>query len=501
MTEREAELESKLETALVENRLLREKVDALVRMIYGRKSERLDPRQLMLLMELEEKPPDAPVVSKPSAPVMKKASRAAARPRLPEHLPVKEVFLDPEEVKASPQAWRLMGEEVSEQLDYEPGRFWKRRLIRRKYVRKDTPFAPPLIAPLPPSLRERCLATPELITQVVISKYTDHLPLYRQEQIYRRRHGVFIPRQTLCRWVDYCADACQLVYAEMIRRQMAGACVQIDETPIRYLDPGHGATSQGYFWVSRTPDGTVVYHWQAGRSAQCLQRIVPEHFKGILQCDGYAAYPSLQRQRAGPGSGRIELAACWAHVRRKFYEAKERDPRVSAWALGQIAQLYRIESRLRESRAGPALRTAIRAAQSAPVVARLRKALIALRRRYLPASALGKAITYALGQWNALEVFLGNGCVAIDNNAVERAIRPSKLGAKNWLFIGAESSGKTSAILFSLIESAKAHGLEPHAYLLFLLRHLPLATNHQIPRFTPAALANNKSLQALPCAA
>lgn len=476
MTEREAELASKLAAALVENRLLREKVDALVRMIYGRKSERLDPNQLMLLMELAEQKADAPVMSKALVPVMKKAPRLPARPRLPEHLPVKEIFLDPREVTASQHAWRQMGEEVSEQLDYEPGRFWKRRLIRRKYVRKDAPFSAPVIAPLPPSLRERCLATPELLAQVVVSKYADHQPLYRQEQIYRRRHGVVIPRQTLCRWVDYCAEACQLVYAELIRQQMASAYLQIDETPIRYLDPGRGQTAQGYFWVSRTPDGTVVYHWQAGRSTECLRRIVPEHFQGTLQCDGYAVYPSLQKQRAGPASF-IELAGCWAHVRRKFYESQDRAPPVVAWVLGQIGQLYRIEARLREHRAGANLRTAIRAAQSAPVVERLRKALLILRQRYLPASTLGKAVAYALAQWPGLVVFLGNGSVAIDNNAVERAI------------------------LFTLIESAKAHGLEPYAYLLFLLHNLPSATNHQVPRFTPAALAKTKSLEVSPRAA
>lgn len=283
----------------------------------------------------------------------------------------------------------------------------------------------------------------------------------------------------------------------MVRKQMQSAYVQIDETPIRYLQPGRGKAPQGYFWVSSVPSHDVIYHWQPGRSTQSLHRVVPVDFAGTIQCDGYAAYPSFTKQRDGP----IELAACWAHVRRKFFEAKERDPKIAAWVLGQITQLYRIEKRLREAYAGPSLRVAVRAAESAPVIARLKRALLILRRRYLPKSGLGKAIDYALGQWPGLEIYLKNGSVAIDNNAVENAIRPTKLGMKNWLFIGSEDAGPTSAILFTLIESAKRHGLEPYAYILHLLRCLPVTTNQQIHRYTPDAVAKAKLLQQTPAAA
>lgn len=506
MTDREAALEAKLEAAHAKIRLLEEKIDALVRALYGKKSERLDPNQLMLLKELEGKIPEAPAAVEPPAGVVKKAPSKPRRPgpRVPEHLPVKEVVLDPEEVLACPQRWRLVGEEVSEQLDYEPGRFYRRRLIRRKYARRDAPYTAPVIAPLPPCLQERCLATPELIAHVVISKYTDHLPLYRQSQIYRRE-GVDLSRQTLCRWVDLAADTCQLVYAWMARQQMAKAYLQIDETPIPYLEPGRGQAAKGYLWVCSLPDGDVVYHWYPGRSAECLDQIIPEHYHGTLQCDGYAAYRSVARQRAGPdqllSQGPIQLAACWAHVRRKFFEAREHAPTVAGWILGQITQLYRIEQRLRDDKAGPALRSTRRAAQSAPVVARLKKALPILRQRYRPQCTMAKAIDYALGQWSGLEVFLQNGAIDIDNNAVERAIRPTKLGAKNWLFIGSETSGKTAAILFTLIESAKRHRLDPYDYILFLLKTLPASTTAIIPNMTPAAVAKANLLQTRPTAA
>jgi len=490
MTEREAQLESELSDARLKIKLLEEKIDALARMIYGQKSERLDPNQLTLLQDLESKKAEAPAADEPTAGAVKQTvRRKPAGPRLPDHLPVVETVLDPDEVTAQPEAWRLMGEEVSEQLDYDPARFFKRRLIRRKYARKDQPYACPVIAPLPPGLQEKCLAAPSLISQVVASKYVDHLPLYRQEQIYRRRHGVTILRQTLCRWTALAAEWLEPVYNEMKRQQMASTYMQIDETPIRYLKPGQGKAPQGYFWVSHVPGGDAIYHWNPGRGAACLHDIVPVNFSGTLQSDGYRAYSSFQRQRAGP----LQLAGCWAHARRKFFEARERDPIIAGWILGQIRQLYRIEKRLRDIIAGPSLRSAVRACESAPVLKRLKLALMCLKPRYLPQCLMGKAVAYALGQWSTLEVFAENRAVELDNNLVENAIRPTKLGAKNWLFIGAETSGKTSAILYTIVESAKCHGLNPYDYLRYLLETLPKATNHQIPAMTPAAYAKRHS--------
>jgi len=492
MTEREAALEAELKASRIEVDLLRQKVDALVRMLYGSKSEKLDPKQLMLLEELESKKAEAPAPeTDPKAGATKPSPKPRSKPsgpRVPDHLPVHEEVLDPEEVKACPEQWRLIGEEVTEQLDYSPGRFSKRRLIRRKFVHLGFPFTAPVIAPMPPCLQERCLATPDLIAQVVISKYVDHLPLYRQEQIYRTRHGVDIPRQTLCRWVGLAAWWFEPIYNEMIRQQDTRAYLQIDETPIRYLQPGAGKCGQGYFWVTSVPYGDVIYHWYPGRGAKYLNKIIGEDFTGSLQCDAYKSYPSFQKQRAGP----LRLAGCWAHARRKFYEARARAPAVTIWILHQIAQLYLIERRLRKQDAGPALRAAVRSAESAPILKRLKKALFILKPRYLPKSDLGKAFAYALDNWTDLEVFLHNGIIEIDNNLVENAIRPTKLGAKNWLFIGSEGSGKTSAILFTLIESAKRHGLEPQAYLRDLLHRLPQASSREIAEFTPAAFSKTK---------
>ena len=486
-------LEAELKASQLEVRLLREKVDALIRMIYGKKSEKIDPNQLMLLPEgLESKKEEAPTSDESTEagakPPKRTTPRKPKKPRLPDDLPVYEEVLDPKEVKADPEQYRRIGEEVSEQLDYRPAQFLKRRLIRRKYARIGNAYAPPVIAPLPAGLQERCLATPDLITQVVVGKYVDHLPLYRQEQIFLSRHGVEIPRQTLCRWVGLAAWWLEPVYEEMVKVQNTRSYLQIDETPIAYLKPGLGKTAQGYLWVTSVPGGDVIYHWHPGRGAKYLDEIFDKNFSGTLQCDAYQAYASFQKQRDGP----VKLAGCWAHVRRKFFESLSRDPPVVSWLLGQIGQLYLIERRLRESGVSAKLRSVVRAGQAAPIVRRIGKALMLLKPRYLPQSKLGQAISYAMGQWTDLQMYLYNGSIEIDNNLVENAIRPTKLGAKNWLFFGSEESGKTSAILFTLVESAKRHGLNPYNYLLELLNGLPTAKNDEIPRFTPAAVAKAK---------
>ncbi len=220
----------------------------------------------------------------------------------------------------------------------------------------------PVIAPLPECLQERGIAAPGLLAQVLVSKYCDHLPLYRQEQIFLRRQQVHLPRQTLARWVALAADWLKPIYEQIRTGVMAGGYVQVDETPVNYLEPGHGRTRQGYFWTGSRPKGDVFFHWETSRAAACLDNVIPLNFTGTLQCDGYAAYRPLPTA----GAQTIELAGCWAHVRRKFYEAIESSPKIAGWIVRQIQQLYQVEAGLREHRAGPQLRAAVRAHQSRP---------------------------------------------------------------------------------------------------------------------------------------
>ena len=488
-----------------ENRLLREKLDAVIRQLFGKKSERLDPAQLELLLSdvseftNESDEPGKPEASAPCSeaelaealpPKPKKKPRP---PRLPKHLPVEETVIEPEAVRAAPEAWRRIGEEVSEALDYRPGRFVRLRTIRPKYVSKVEADVSPVIAPLPPKLVEGGIVSPGLMTQIVIGKYCDHLPLYRQEQIFLQRHGVAIPRQTMARWVEAAAEWLQPIYEAIRAEVFVDGYLEVDETPIKYLQPGKGKTGQGYLWTYRRPGGDTVFDWRDGRGHECLVDLIPDDFSGVIQCDGYSAYRTFARAHRG---GEVILAGCWAHVRRKFYEAFEAAEkgtstrRIAGWILRQIQLMYRVERELRDTRAGPTLREARRASESRMILDRIHKALFRLKgrktARILPKSQLGRAIDYALGQWTGLRVYLDDGRVEIDNNLVENAIRPTAIGKKNWLFIGDRDAGGRSAVLYTIIESCRGRGIDPYAYLKDMLTRLPESTNWQIAGMTPA---------------
>jgi len=488
-------LEEKVRLQEQEIKRLTEKVNLLVARIFGAKSEKLDPSQLFLGLEDARGEPEAsPAEATAEEAVNISQPRKSRRPRLPEHLPVEERVLIPPEVQEAPEAWRQIGEEISEQLDYEPGRFLRKRTVRPTYVNRDRPEEAPITAELPERLIAKGMYAPGLLAQIVIGKYADHLPLDRQEKIFKQRYGVEIPRQSMSRALEGVADGLQLIVEEMKRQQFATGAVQVDETPVKYLCPGEGKTRTGYFWTTNVPatagkpGGDTVYHWEPGRGSACLDRIVPESFVGVLQTDGYQAYKTFQNRRKG-----IELAGCWAHARRyvlQAYEQRESLTR-SGWLLRQIQLLYEIEGRCRESRAGPRLRGAIRQSKSRMVLNRIDKALTLFQRgnRHPPKSLMGQALTYLRGQWTSLAYPFGDGRLEIDNNLVENAIRPTAVGKKNWLFIGGELAGRKSAILYSLITSCRNHGVEPYAYLKYVIETVPMLTNLQIPGVTPAAYA------------
>lgn len=493
MSPREAELSSQLEQALrliaslqQENKLLHEKVNLLLRRVFGSSSEKLDAAQLQLLLSgLELMEPVAEQKNElPKPKAQTPAPRKAKTPRLPDNLPVVEEVIDPEPVKAAPEQFRQIGQEVSEQLDFEPARYFRRRVVRRTYVSKTEPEKAPVTAPLPPTLQERCIATPALLAHLLVSKFCDHLPLYRQEQIMARRHGINLPRQTLARWVELAAGWLTPIYQQIKTGVMADGYVQLDETPIDYLEPGAGRTLKGYLWTGSRPGGDVFFDWYASRAGECLDTIVPVDFEGTVQCDGYDAYNRLA-QRSGKD---IKLAYCWAHVRRKFNDALEGSPRTAGWMIKQMQVLYRIESRLREQKAGPVLRQAVRASQSKPIVERINKAceLLIKSKRFLPKSAMSGALEYTLAQMTGLRVYLEDGRIEIDNNLVENAIRPTALGKKNWLFIGEAQAGDRSAIIYTVIESCRRRGIDPYAYLRDVLTRLPQMTIQQVPELLPS---------------
>ena len=491
--EQQAELIQKQEKLIgqlqMENKLLRQKVDLLIRRVFGSSSEKLDVNQLNLLLEgLEAAPPKPEPCDESPERSRRERKRSPRREMNLEHLPVVVETVDPLEVQAAPQQWKQISQEVTESLEYEPSRMWRRQIIRRRFVKKDEPMRVPVIAPLPPRLLEGSPLSPSLLAHVIVEKFCYHMPLYRQEAKFLNEHGIVMNRQSLCRWLGVGVFWLELIYERMRREVWTGDYTQLDETPVEYLCPGHGSAKTGYLWTSNRPRGETLYQWFPSRGSECLKDIIPESFGGTIQTDGYSAYASYGQRHPD-----ITWAGCWAHVRRGFFEAKEEDPRRAGWVLGQLRQLYRTEAQLRRQGPGSALRVATRQASSAAVIDRLEKMmrLWENQKRFLPKSGMGKAIAYTLRRMNSLRVFLTVGSIEIDNNLVENAIRPTAVGKKNWLFFGNELAGQKAAVLYTIIESCRRHGIDPESYLRHVLTVLPAATTSQIKDLTPAAIARS----------
>lgn len=483
-------LQSKYKALETENKLLRSQNDFLKRQLFGKKSERLDPNQLELQMAIEEA---ACVIEAEARGDDDEPSRRKRRPGgerkvvIPDSVQREEVVIDPEEVKADPDSYVYIGEEVTEQLDVVATPYILRVTRRRKFKSKTDRQRPPLLAPAPASLLSGSLLGPGLATDIAIRKYVDHLPLARQEKILRR-YGIVIPRQTLCDWVGVIAGWLRPIYEAMRKEMRLRRYLQVDESPIRYCRAEGGGSRQGYVWVFHDPGGDVLFEWHLGRGSKCLEGMLDKFF-GILQCDGHTAYPSYADGREG-----VVLAGCWAHARRNFFEALNEAPGLARWFLHQIGLLYQVETDLRARRAGPSLRQAVRAAQSRMILRRIKKTLVLKLAQHLPKTRMGEAIGYALNQWDKLIVYVENGEVEIDNNLVENAIRPTAVGKKNWLFFGSPKAGQRSAIIYSILESCKRRGIDPAAYLRDVLARLPTMKNTEVAQLTPANwLAARKS--------
>lgn len=493
LTEALQQARAALEQARVENALLRQKLDALCRRFFGQQSEHLNDTQMEFLLS-GLAPQTVVEVPAPKAQscAPRRATTDSRRIRTPENLEVVREVIEPEIVRAEPQNFKCIGEETSRQLDFQPGKFLWRETVRPKYVRADDRSQPPVIAPAPARVSEHCLATPALLAQLFINKFCDHLPYYRQEQMFLQRHGVFIARQQMVQWTEQSVRLLSGITRVLKEQLRKSPYVQVDETPVEYLEPGHGQTRQGYLWAGLVPGQCVIYQWHASRAAACLEALLGKEFSGRLQCDGYSAYPAFAKDKRG-----VKLLGCWAHARRGFFEAKEQAPGVAGWILNQIGWLYRWEEELRQNRAGPQLRQSIRDSHSRMVVRRLHRALTRLQSRFLPQSLMGQAISYALNQWSALESYLDHGQAEIDNNLVENAIRPTALGKKNWLFFGSEEAGERSADIYTLIANCRMHGVEPYAYLKDVLERLPRTSNQDVANLTPLAWkkAREASLQ------
>lgn len=415
--------------------------------------------------------------------------KAREKRRLPAEtfaaLPVAEtVVVEPEDVEAEPGAYERIGEEKTFEVDITPPKLFKREIVRPKYRRRDDREAAPVVAAAPARTVTGGYASAGLLAFVAIAKYVDHLPLYRLEQVFARS-GAAIPRNTMSDWIRIAADWLEPVYKRMRQRLLESGYIQVDETPVRFVDPDEkgGKSEQGYLWVMGRPGGDVVFDWKLTRRHDELTGLIGADYKGVLQSDGYEAYAAYARKRPDE----VVRVGCWAHARRKFFEARDESRDRADAFLAHIGALYAIESDLDGAKddrgevtkppvTDPAERTARRQADHPAILDALKRLATETLAAVRPKSALGAACTYLLNQWDALAALTDHGHARLDNNLVENAIRPSAVGKKNWLFIGHPDAGMRTAILYSLIVSCQRHGINPHDYLRDLLTRLPRMT-------------------------
>ena len=477
---------SKIDQQNIKIRLLEEKLQLLMKKLFGRRSEKLSPDQLELALgELHDLQEELELAEdQQEEPVEKNSMRGKRKPlseRIPDDLPVERVIIVPDEVKENPELYKKIGEETLEELDVTPTRFFKRLIIREKYVKIADRLAPPVVAPAPQKLIPNSYATDGLIRYIILSKYCDHLPLYRQEWIFKYRHGIDLSRKTMGNWMYLIADWLTLIYEALRNEIFASGYIQADETFIKYQDPKKEHCPNGYLWAYHSPETGVLFEWFPSRSAGCLDSMLM-NYTGLLQTDGYICYTSwLNDEKHAVEKEAIIHASCWAHARRKFFEAGDS---ISRKVVKLIAKLYQVETKLRNN---PGLdRGSVRQEESRPVLEKIKEILDREQPRQLPQSNLGKAIHYTQERWDALNLYLKHGTFEIDNNLVENAIRPTAIGKKNWLFFGSPTSGQSSAIIYSLIETCRKLDINPADYLRDTLDALPTMKQSEAANWTPA---------------
>ena len=402
-------------------------------------------------------------------------------------MPVEKEEIIPDLVAADPDSFERIGEEISEQLDYIPAKAIRRVIVRPKFRRKAQRHLPPIVAPAPITPLLGGLPSAALLAFMLVGKYVDHLPLYRLQQIFERA-GVGIPRDLIIHWIHRAISLLEPVAKAIRRETLASDYIQVDETTVRYLEPGAGKAPLGYLWVVNVPGGSLFYHWGVGRGTEQLIETIGEKYVGKIQCDAYSAYTCYQKQQSAET---LELMACLAHIRRNFHEVIEAGPHPeAAHILMLIGHLYRIETHLRQIKAGPALREAVRASESTMIYKRIGKIMQVMLHRHRPQMPMHKALVYGIGNWERLGVYLRDGRIEIDNNLAENAIRPIKLGHKNWLFFGSNDAGHAAASIYTLVENCRRHGIPVESYLKQLLQTLPGVTDEAvIASLTPARIA------------
>ena len=469
---------------------------------YGPKSEKLSDAQLQLL-DLEPGVSDAEVEAEsnreplpPATPLNnqaknRKSGKHPGRQELPASLPRVEKLIacTPEQCvcKGCGKDTVVIGYEQSEQLDVEPAKYFVVVTKREKRACKGC-AAGVSAAPLPERIIEKGLVSDGVVIDSIVNKYSDHLPLYRQSVILERETGVSISRATMDGWVMSAGGLLIPIAGAMGRELLSGGYIQADETTVGVqTHDKSGKNHQAYLWQYGTPGGSVVFDFRMGRGREGPKQFLGQ-FKGILQTDGYAAYDHTG------GAGMVH-AACWAHARRKVFDALQLNPddRTARQLVGRIDDLFAIDAEARNAGMDRQARHVLRQERSRPLLDIIREEMKAVQMMVLPASALGKAVSYTLSLWHKLTRFLEYPELELSNNLAENSMRGVALGRKNWIHIGSEQAGPKVAAILSVIESCRRLGLPAREYLASILPGLANRPVQQVSQLTPAAWAASRN--------
>ncbi len=468
LEQKNSKLEQKIDRLQSELQYLKDSYKKLQKMIFGAKSERFteEPKEQLKLDLLSEVVEKQDVETKEITYTRKKKEdkKKPVRTALPSHLERKTEIIEPKEL---PENAKKIGENITEVLDYTPEKIFVCRIVRPKYVvpnpQKTTDLDSDnviLTASMPSDLP---LFASNIgagfLAHILVSKFIDHLPLYRQIQIMKRQN-ITLASSTVSGWVANASKLLVPLYDALKKQVLQGSYIQVDESPIQVLTKDKpGSSHKGWMWVYHSPpNGLLFFDYQKGRDKAGVGKML-ENFSGTLQTDGYAAYKQFEIKE------NVRLAACMAHARRKFFEAKDENPDVCNFVLSQIGELYDNERDIREGEFTNEQILSLRKEKSAPIMESLKTYLDEQLIQLLPKSATGKAVAYSLNLWDKLNVFLEKPEVLIDNNLIENSIRPLALGRKNYLFAGSHNAAQSTAMMYSFFGSCKMQGVEPYQWL------------------------------------